>query len=405
MSRATLIALSLAANAALAGVLWHRHTGSTTRAVSPADSAASRPVPTTPPRVPLTLDPHTWSKLTSGNDDAAFVARLRAEGFPPRVVRSLVRSVLQQRAFNEYRDLIRQDIAAPYWRNRNGTLRPDREARQKLAALDKKLTEQARALLGPDVDRLPGDVGYSTVERQYGPIPPEKVAAIKAISRDYDEISSDLHEASRGLLLREDREKLAFIETQKRADLTALLTPEELDHYERRNSNAAYTTRERFEFLDATESEFLAVYRLQHDFDRQYGELSDTARASQRKAALPQLEARIETALGPDRVADYRIVTDDNFSTTRAFVTDLGLQASDAKPLVRTQRDFSQRRKTLLADKTLSSQEKNSALVRLEQEAVSAIASSLGTERSLLYKTSSAGQWLRRFGTLENEGP
>jgi hypothetical protein len=83
--------LSVVANLAL-GTVWLRRSATPT---PPAPVANAPTEPVSPPTsAPLT--PETWGNLYTA-DDASFVARLRAEGFPPRMMFVLVGLRVQAR--------------------------------------------------------------------------------------------------------------------------------------------------------------------------------------------------------------------------------------------------------------------------------------------------------------------
>ena len=122
---------------------------------------------------------------------------------------------------------------------------------------------------------------------------------------------SQVRAATQGIMLPEDREKLALLEREKRADLAAILTPAELEDYEMRNSTITMRLRGALTLMDATAEEYRAIYRAQLPFtDLLYptgpGMTVYTAETSrQRNEAQKQVSDQIRAALGEQRYAEY----------------------------------------------------------------------------------------------------
>jgi len=393
--RSTLIVCSILANIALGVVLcgiYQSH--STNLAKSSSKSSVSTPEPESIP------ENKVWLRINSDTDDKGFVARLRELGFPERVVRSLVHFRIEQKYADQVRALTSVRSLEPFWRTSgysDSVFNP--EARAKLRAMEHEANAQARAILGPDADKpLPGDYGYNA-QRRFGNLSTEKIAALKAISRDYSELSNQIEESSHGVRFPDDREKLAYLEKEEQADRSQLLTPEELDQYERRSSSAAYEAREELQYLDGnSEKEFLTLYQLRHDFDQQYGRRYLTpTQEDQRQAAKSKLDEQIKTALGPERYAEYQIVNDGNFRTTRDFVIESGLSSDTAKTLVTLQRNSLQKAEVIRSDKSLTNAQQTESLQTHDRETRKSLATLLGDEKFSSYQKYHAGKWLSKI--------
>ncbi len=392
--RFALVALSLAANAALGILCWKW-----SNANAPAAPDETTPQPeieqSTTPSIPLDK---IWSALASEADDTHFVARLRAEGFPERVVRGLLDYRLNEKFIDEIRELSSRH-QAPYWRNTafvRSDLNP--EAHNRLREIEQFVAEQKRLLLGPSADAFqPGDYGEHD-RRRYGDLAPEKVAALKAIEKDYRELTDRINEDNQGITLAEDREKLAFLEKQKQDDIARLLTPDELEQYKLRSSASAHFARNKLQFLDPTEDEFLAIYRLHQDFDKTYG-VSHLSReqSERRRSAEPEFESQIAALLGPQRYAEYQITNDHNFQETRSFITEAGLPPATARQLVALQRESIQQAASIKADTSLPAKIRDQKLAALRQAAFDKASGLLGQERAASFENYTAGRWLAQL--------
>jgi hypothetical protein len=381
----------LAANAVLIAIVLLKPHGnlSATTTVKPLPALA-------PQSEHIALDKAAWDKLAAGND-TAFVARLRTEGFPLHVIAALVHAHISSKYADALRALASRDAEAPYWRTEPWSYDFNPETRAERRALYRKIADEYRQLLGTDIDLIESDYARGERIRNFGPIPQAKVSAIEAIQRDYSELSSQIRDAMKGVALAEDREKLAFLEKEKRSDLAQLLTPDELAEYDKRNSPAATSLRNQMRYFDASEEEFLKLYEQQKAFDARYGRDNlSGVQADRRREAEKELKMQFEAALGPERYAEYQITTDGNFSSTRYFILDAGLPIETAKSLVAVQRELTQRANATRSSTTLTREQQTSELAALEKEAEAKVSSLVSADKLKNYK-SNAGQWMTKL--------
>src|SRR5512146_708656 len=87
------------------------------------------------------------AKATAG-DDAAFVARLRAEGFPPAVVRAIVSTQIAERFSAQRRALQDATGEYAYWKGWSSINSSNPEARAALRKLYREQSDLLRQLLG-----------------------------------------------------------------------------------------------------------------------------------------------------------------------------------------------------------------------------------------------------------------
>jgi hypothetical protein len=396
MSRLSLlIAVSLVANVVL-GVVWWQRASANERAT--AVSAGRE-------RLAVVDDPQSnaggaasgWPAFDSVATDEDFVARLRRDGFPTRVIRDLVRLRIQDRYAARIAELSVDARPVPYWRNR---LPPDEghfERRASLRALHREITDTLKALLGSDAFALPGEPAFENRERTYGPIPPDKIAGIEAIVADYAEMSNQVREATKGILFPEDREMLVFLEQERRADLARLLTPGELAEYERRSSQTAMALRNQLRHFAPSETEYLAMYEVQRAFDDRYGlnHLSGE-QADRRRDARRELFSAMEAALGAGRFEEYRLTTDGNYGATLSVVEAAGLPKDRARDLVRIQQDYNERAARLRAEAALAGEQTHAALEALATAARQDVGGIVG-DRHMNQYLGRAGTWLRQL--------
>lgn len=397
MTRGTklILALSLFANLGLGYAYLRPH--------SPA-SASSSENATTHQTPPPAADWQSLSDATA-TDDPAFIAKLRAEGFPPHIIAALTRSRITAKYKTRLRELENQASQTAYWRTEPWMTDVSPEARAERRAIYWKIEDESRQLLGQDFESTESDYSRGERIRSFGPIPSAKVAAIRLLQRDYSELTSQVRESMKGVALTEDREKLSYLEKEKRADLIQLLTPDELFEYDKRNSPSASEIKGKLRYFEATEDDFLKLYQLQKAFDEKYGRDNlSGAQEDRRRNAEKELKAQFESALGSERYADYLIFTDGNYSNARYFASENNVPVETAKSLVATQRDFKQRAETIRNNTALAQDQKNRELTALLTEAETKITALVGTDNVAKYKRN-AGAWMEKLSPSAKPTP
>ncbi|HEX2861082.1 MAG TPA: hypothetical protein VHN79_05560 [Lacunisphaera sp.] len=389
--------LSLVANAALAMLVY------TKRAPGPVAPAPGNPGAVAAARPDPTRGDPAAARIPAGPApdpaEAAYVTRLRTAGMPAELIHALVYNRVHARYRDRMRALLPKDAHA-YWRTWNtaGRQAASPEIRAQLRALNQEMSAEVRALLGDGPDAM------SPYERRLhdqlaGSIPNEKLSQIEAIRKDYDELTARVREQSRGLVLRADREQLRLLERERRADLAAVLTPEELFEYDLRASPTANSVRNRLNFFEPTEAEFRALTRLQLEFDGQYGVTNLSGpEQDRRRAAESDLTAKIQAALTPTRFNDYLVAVDGMFSQARHFVATHNLAPDIAKEIVALKQSAWKQADELNRD-GITPEQRAAGLQSLHQEVEARLSDRLGAEAFANYKRSGAS-WMNRLRAM-----
>lgn len=333
MKLATLIlAGSVALNVALAAIFLG---ASSAPSVPPAPAPRSSAPATTAPAAP---GPETWTALQSG-DFAAQRDRLRDEGFPPALVRSILTARIREGFAARRKALDNASADVPFWKTTN----PSPAAQAELRALNKEEAKALRDLLGPDPDS-----GYSaTLRRQVPGLPDDKVDQLALIRSRFEEQRQDLYGNIRsGPPTPDDREKIRALEKTQRADIAAVLTPAEFEDYQLRAGDVANNLRFNLSAFNANEAEFRALYRLQQDFNDAHGDYPMGQSSAEQRAwseAQMKLTNDIKAALGPERAADYERATDYNYQQSTKLIARLGLPPETANQVYAVQKDIQAR--------------------------------------------------------------
>jgi hypothetical protein len=385
---APILFLSLVANVALAALVYSRHAPG--RSTPPAGADATGPAPAA---VATTAQPATVPGAAPADVD--YVTRLRASGMPADLIRDLVYLRVQAR-YRDRRRALLPDATNQYWRwNQANEQSVSSETRARLRDLAKEMDAEIRTLLGDGPEALDG-YQRRLYDQMSGYLSNAKIQQIEAIRKDYDEMAAHVREQGKGLVLKADREQLRLLEGERRRDLEAVLSPEELLEYDLRASPTANNVRNRLAYFEPTEEEYRTLTKLQLEFDQQYG-LNNLSGAEQdrRKAAEKDLTAQIESVLGPDRFADYRVTIDGMFWETLAFTGPYNLDVTAAKAIVAIKQSTWKRIDEL--DRTgVTGDQRAATLKALEQDVENQLAARLGAEIAANYKRASPS-WLNRL--------
>ncbi|HVS53932.1 MAG TPA: hypothetical protein VHD62_16370 [Opitutaceae bacterium] len=394
-----LLAISLAGNLALV-VLLARRPEIRARFFPPAPSANAIPSPAAPAAKEAAADPdaENWSALTAG-DLPDLVARLRAGGIAPRFLRAIVGTLVREHFADRHRAIADALAAKPWWQ---GPLYYSISEDPKIAALRRQLTRDERTmmfqLLGPDVPSSTYEQLWA--QSHYGALAPEKVEPLRQVNLDYDDLMAEVRAQAHGILLPEDREKLAYLEEQKRADIDKLLTPDELFDYNLRNGPTARRLRDQLAAFDPSEDEFRAIFKIHQEIEAPFADgrvqnlTQDERRA--RRDALASIGDRIAAVLPPDRLADYQLKTDPAYVQTDALVTQLALPPTATAQIVAVQKDATARVAALRGSQPLTRDQYNAQIAAISDEATAKLSAVLGPTGLAQYKQGS-GAWLQNL--------
>lgn len=398
-----IIAASLAANAALlalvainAPAVFHLGPlGSATGALAPVSRLAAPP-----DRQGGNPGARTWSALKA-DDLKSLVARLRAAGFPPNVIRAIVKAQLDERYSGLRKSVVAQLGPRPFWNAHYGNF--DTRTAMGLGAISRQESKEMKDLLGPD-DNSNNPLGVSYTQDTTVGLSREKYDRVQAILSDFTDMKGGLFAGANGVMLPEDLEKLDYLQKEQQAEITAELSPAELFEYQLRTSNVASQLRYNLSAFNPTEDEFRAIFKAQQDFDSQYGANDGKLTQDQlheREAHQPDLLAKIQDGIGADRIADYKQQTDQNYIQVSRLVDRLELPATTTQQVVAVQGDISKRADAIRRDPSLSAADRSSQLAALSDEATGAITAVMG-ERGMAAYRQNGGGWLQNLKPPSN---
>ena len=340
--------------------------------------------------------PGTWAMLNQG-DFPTRLARLRELGFPPSLARSIMIAQIRTTYTPRLRELEMVYQRSPYFRPKA----LEDAAFAEFRVLTKEENRRIREILGPDVD----SAAARNLRESLPGTSDEKIAQLTDLIANYAQLRQELTPNTRGTpLSAEEREQMASLEKNLRAEMAALLTPQELEDYDLRTSSLAGNLRTTLAGIDVTEAEFRALYRLQasvassgRGFIAVNGMVVSTPQTPEenraRAQAYQQTQEQIATTLGAERYAAYQRANDFNYRQTAQLVMRLDLPLDAANQVYGVQQSLQQRAQALQIDRTLASEDRTAQLAALAAEAQAKITAVLGPTGFQAYKQY-GGSWM-----------
>lgn len=335
-------------------------------------------------------------------DPAILRDRLRAAGFPEPIVKALVAQRLEAAFARKLEARTTADLQRPFWQTHDP--RELEERRREERAAFRELRSGYREVLGEAANAF----GWTNATARFAFLPPDKAALIASVESDYAEISADSYQDGLAwpmLGTDEDRDRRQLIEEEKRADIAAVLTPEELERYDLHLSSTANSVRNRLRSIEPTEEEFRAVYELQKEFDDRFGAIRRPASREveqARSAASRELEEQIKTALGEARQAELEQARSQSYRAAVKIAEHFNLPRETAAVVRALEVEFGQRREAAVRD-AATPEDRAEALRTLAAEAGPRLERLLTTEGARVFRDH-GGSWLRNLEEQSQRG-
>src|SRR5262245_39761268 len=230
-----------------------------------------------------------WREVES-SDFRKYIANLRAIGCPEETIRDIIITDINKLYASKLAAVAGRAKDFKFWQSGNAKTKLASDARKQLRDLQNEKRELIKALLGVDLDqelRKSGNYDVVADEMMFGSVPESKRSQVREIVERYAEMEKELRPEGQRSFMPGDQTELKKIRDQRQAELAKILTPEELENYELRNSTTADFLRNRLGSLNVSEDEFRKLFRLQKDLEQSTGGFGpgDFAAMQQREQA------------------------------------------------------------------------------------------------------------------------
>jgi hypothetical protein len=339
--------------------------------------------------------PGLWAALDS-EDLPTLVSRLRAAGFSRAAVLGVINARLDARFADRFKALTGDLENTPFWKPDPMSGFNNTKFWEEYSQIYRERSRLLRELIGDDVFAWSGTDPTTAQRRQFGSMPKEKIDVVQQINDDYAEMTSQIRAGMQGITLPEDREKLALLEREKRADLAAILTPAELEEYEMRSSQVTGRLRNTLSIMDATEDEFRAIFKIQQAFNDRVnpmwsGFVSSEA-VEDRRAAQLQMNEQLKAALPPDRYNEYLRSSMSEYQSLHRIAQKENVPAETVNRAFSLRDTIAAESVRIADDSSLTLPQKQSALTALAQKGRTQILSTLGPGAGEAY--AQTARWL-----------
>ena len=193
----------------------------------------------------LSKRPLNWSAIESTNY-AVYIKNLQGIGCPEETVRDIILTDVAKVYAKRRAALRSQGRPFRFWHTGDVSEGGSNARMQRqLHEVDREQRELIRELLGVDFQTEMAKYwsGEDTQQQLYGFLSSEKQAKVLSLQSKYEEAERDLYDRTNGWMLDQDEDQLRKLQQAKEGELKELLTPEELEEYQLRNSPTANNLR------------------------------------------------------------------------------------------------------------------------------------------------------------------
>lgn len=336
-----------------------------------------------------------WAALDS-DDLPTLVKRLRAAGFSRAAIIGVLNARLDARFADRSKALLGDMESTPFWKQ-DPMNSPNSRYWEEYSQIYRDRSRLMRELLGDELLGWGVTDPATAQRRQFGSIPKEKIDLVQRINDDYADMTSQVRAAMQGITLPEDREKIALLEREKRADLAAILTPAELEEYEMRSSSLMYRLRPALSIMDASEDEFRSIFKVQQAFNERVNPTMSGIVSAQmmedRREAQKQMNEQMKAALSPERYNDYLRSTNSEYQALYRIGQKDNVPAATVTQAFSIRDAISAESVRIAENTALSADQKREALTALAQKGKTQILSTLGPGPGEAY-AQTATRWL-----------
>lgn len=347
-----------------------------------------------------------WSTLDT-EDLRALVARLRASGFTPAVIRAIVGAKIELRFRSRMKELVGTVNDAPFWKADGMNGLNNTAFFESYNQIYRERSRLMREVLGDEYMSANAGEATAAQQQQYGNLSKAKIDLIARINDDYSEMAGQVRAATQGIMLPEDRAKLALLEQEKRADLAAILSPQELEDYLMRSSPITMRLRGALSMMDATEAEFRAIYAIHQPFAEQLfpggagGVIMYTSSdMNQRREAQKTVTEQIKAALGEERANEFVRASNSEFQQLYRLTQREGLPVDAAVRAFDLRNSTAEASMKIYNDRSLTPDQMLTQLQTLAQTTRIQLVGALGATAGALYGKSSWLTYIERGGAV-----
>jgi len=348
-----------------------------------------------------------WRQLES-EDYRTYIQRLRSIGCPEQTIRDLIIADIDKTLAPRMQSIIPRRKDLKFWQPEDEELWNNYDQREwfkQERSIDQEKREAVRELVGVDLveERLKQQGKEDYYSRRLSFLPEEKRGQVRTVLETYGSqeqaIQEKVWEDGEPLTV-EDKAQLHRLQEEKQTQIAALLSPAEREQFELWLSPTANAARNAVYGMNATEEEFMTIYKLRKTFDETWNQegldLDNPALRAQREQAAKQLDEQIKVQLGEERFADYQRAQDPDYRQLNATVARFKLPGNTANEVYEMKRVLLEQQDKVRADSNLTPEQKENALKAMADEAEKIVKVTLGEKAFSFFQRRGSGQWMRK---------
>ena len=401
MRERSLLYLFLALNGLLAGAFaiylflsTHRqpkivagHISLSTNKTAKIATNAIKPVAVSP--VPITTNPAPAAVVAAAPTPAAkkfnwqdvetpeyraYLENLRLVGCPEDKIQQIIVADINQLIDQKrLKEAVAHD--SPWWKVEPNQYLMVNVLQEKGRVLEEERRALIEKLLGPDVVDHEKTEGLLWNVQLTGPVLGALPAKTHNAVQEICQRSVERHNAYQWSRFNEgqpiNQVELAKLREQTRSDLRQMLSPLEVEEFTLRYSHNAHQLRMELAGMDPTPEEFRKIFRsidaADHQMQLEYGSV-EAMSPKQRERHERQRDAAIKEVIPPARFQAYLMTKDPLYRQAQMTAMQYGAPSKAVMPIYQMTKANESRRLQILNSLTLTAQQKNEELNRVNLE-------------------------------------
>src|SRR5436190_1811231 len=345
--------------------------------------------------------PASWSSLESTNY-YAYMANLRNFGCPEETIKDIILTDIAKVYARKRSDIKRRGQPYKYWSPVDLNNAMDPKLQRQLTELDREQRNLVRNLLGVDMQVELAKYWEDDFDPAvYDFLPAEKREQVLSLKTKYEELENEIYMRAQGIMLDQDEQALRQLEQQRQVELASLLSPQELEEYELRNSHVAENLRNQLSGFEPTEEEFRRLFRLQKDFEAQINgalpnapdEVQDEIRARAQEEGQRALQEEMLKVLGKERFAQWQQAQDPDYKALVQIADRYNLPTETSQKIYGYKVQAEQQKHRIEGDPNLNEEQKQHLRDAIAQETEDWVKKTMGPIYGSYIKV--AGQWIQ----------
>ncbi|MEO6184251.1 MAG: hypothetical protein ABIP71_14325 [Verrucomicrobiota bacterium] len=412
MNTKGLLTFSLIANLALAGTVVYlvknKEAGDAPFVAQAPNNSLSKPGSVTklPAGVKIvgkietnTSVPQINWRMVESDDYRKYIENLRSIGCPEETIRDIITADV-----NKLFDARRKELRAAstnkfeFWKAGNmfaGMM--DEEKIKQKQELSKEKRELLKTLLGVEPEEKPDMASLmGPMEDMLDFLPEGKQAKMIELMQSMQ--SKMMKSMKDGAPDAGDMKAMQKVQKEMETEMAKILTPQEFEDYQLRLSQTSMMMRMQLSSFDPNEKEFRDIFKLQKEFDDEYGAMGmfgisdDKDKATK---ARTEMHEQVKTILGTERYADYERAQDHAYqgiakvAQREGLPKEAGIKVYDMKKAAEAEAN------KVRTDSKLSEEQRTAALEAIRKETERSMGEVLGPKAMESYQKQPTAYWLR----------